>query len=99
VGEVIVDVPQVLAPSVDGARELRVEVDDDGGTGPRVGAVLDVLAERYPRFGRKIRNELGEVRRYANVFVGQDNIRDLAGQDTPVPAGTRVMIVQSVAGG
>lgn len=97
-GEVIVEIPQVLAPSVDGARELRVEVDDDG-TDPRIGAVLDVLAGRYPRFGRKIRNELGEVRRYANVFVGQDNIRDLAGQDTPIPAGTRVMIVQSVAGG
>ncbi|WP_102158591.1 MoaD/ThiS family protein [Zhihengliuella halotolerans] len=96
-GEVIVDVPQVLAASVDGARELRVEVDD--GADPSIGAVLDVLAERHPRFGRKIRNELGEVRRYANVFVGQDNIRDLAGQDTPIPAGTRVMIVQSVAGG
>lgn len=93
---VYVDIPQVLAPSVDGARELRVEVPGEGGT---VGAVLDELAQRHPRFGRKIRNELGEVRRYANVFVGQDNIRDLDGLDTPVGAGTRIMIMQSVAGG
>ncbi|GHD12349.1 MoaD/ThiS family protein [Zhihengliuella salsuginis] len=94
--EVLVDIPQVLAPSVDGARELRVEVP---GGGAAVREVLDVLARDHPRFGRKIRNELGEVRRYANVFVGQDNIRDLAGQDTPVPDGVRVMIMQSVAGG
>ncbi|GAB3653839.1 hypothetical protein GCM10027591_10180 [Zhihengliuella somnathii] len=89
------DVPNVLAASVDGARELRVEVAD----GASVGDVLDVLAERFPRFGRKVRNELGEVRRYANVFVGQHNIRDLDGQATVVPAGERIMIVQSVAGG
>ncbi|MBG6084654.1 MoaD/ThiS family protein [Zhihengliuella flava] len=93
--DVVVDVPNVLAASVDGARELRVEVAD----GASVGDVLDVLAERFPRFGRKVRNELGEVRRYANVFVGQDNIRDLEGQATVVPAGERIMIVQSVAGG
>ncbi|WP_309081828.1 MoaD/ThiS family protein [Zhihengliuella sp.] len=95
---VTVRVPAVLAAGLGGRREVDVPYDADAGP-PSVRRLLDVLAEEYPRFGRRVRDERGEVRRYVNVFVGADNIRDLSGQDTAVPAGTDVLVVQSVAGG
>ncbi|MET1036611.1 MAG: MoaD/ThiS family protein [Arthrobacter sp.] len=92
---VTLEVPAVLAPTVGGRRVLEVECGD----GASVGAVLDRVSAQFPVFARRIRDETGRVRRFANVFVGSDNIRDLAGLDTPAPAGTRIMVIQSVAGG
>lgn len=92
---VTLQVPAVLAPAVGGRRVFEVECD----AGATVGAVLDAVSAQFPVFARRVRDETGRVRRFANVFVGRDNIRDLAGLDTPAPDGTRIMVIQSVAGG
>lgn len=94
-GVVVVEVPEVLAGSLGGKRRHELLLDGE----PGVGRVLDELAAEHPRFARRVRDETGAVRRYVNVFVGRDNIRDLAGLDTPVRAGDTVMIIASVAGG
>ncbi|MEE1621058.1 MoaD/ThiS family protein [Zafaria sp. Z1313] len=91
----ILDVPAVLAPTLGGRRTLDLEYD----AGATVGALLDRVGAGHPVFARRIRTETGAVRRFVNVFVGQDNIRDLAGLDTPVPDGARILVIQSVAGG
>ena len=41
----------------------------------------------------------GQVRRFVNIFLGQDNIRDLQGLDTQLVEGSELVIVLSVAGG
>jgi molybdopterin converting factor small subunit len=89
------EVPAVLAATLGGVR--RLDVANDGGA--TVGDILDAVAADHPVFGRRVRDETGAVRRYVNVYLGQENIRDLHGLATEVPAGARIMIIQSVAGG
>lgn len=64
-----------------------------------VAAVLDALATAHPAVGRRIRDEAGELRQHVNVFVGQDNFRDLDGPATVVPDGTEVAVLAAVSGG
>jgi molybdopterin synthase sulfur carrier subunit len=86
-------VPSVLRGEVDGAAKLDVPA---GGT---LRAVLDGLADRWPRLERRVRDETGELRRYINVYVDGEDVRRLAGQDTPVSPRAEVHILPSVAGG
>ena len=86
---------ETLRPHADG--EAVVELDlADGAT---VLAVLDALAEAHPAVGRRIRDETGAQRRHVNVFVGPDNIRDLDGLESVVPAGAEVSVLPAVSGG
>lgn len=91
----VLEIPGTLSP-VWGDRRSAVI---DYPTGSSMAAFLDVAGAGHPRFGRRIRDETGAVRRYVNVFVDGENIRALAGLDTVVPDGARVMVIQSVAGG
>jgi molybdopterin converting factor small subunit len=93
--DITVEVPSVLASTLEGKRSLQVPLPDDG----TVGSILDALGERYPLFARRVRDERGQVRRYVNIFVGPDNIRRLQGLDSTVSPGQDVLIMQSVAGG
>ncbi|WP_017540778.1 MoaD/ThiS family protein [Nocardiopsis halophila] len=90
---VTVILPQVLQSDAGGAKR----VDLPGG--PTLRAVLDSLADRHPRLDRRVRDEQGALRRYVNVFIGDDECRAASGLDTPVPDGTEVRILPSVAGG
>jgi len=87
-------VPGMLRTETEGAAHVTVAAE--GGT---LGAVLDELADRWPRLERRIRDERGELRRYVNVYIDGDDCRSLAGQDSPVPAGAEIQVVPSVAGG
>lgn len=86
-------IPGALRGEVDGA--ARVDVAADGP----LRAVLDEVAARWPRLERRLRDETGQIRRYVNIYVDGEDVRRLADQDTPVPAGARVQILPSVAGG
>jgi molybdopterin converting factor small subunit len=95
VRQVQVLLPGALAGDADGARSVQVEVAAQA----RLGDVLDALAGRYPALGRRIRDETGTLRRHVNVYLGQDDVRALRGQDTPVGDGVPVLILPNVAGG
>jgi molybdopterin synthase sulfur carrier subunit len=86
-------VPGVLRADVDGAPRLEVPA------GETLGAVLDGVGARWPRFDRRIRDEQGQLRRYVNVFVDGEECRRLSGLATPVPDGTEIQVLPSVAGG
>jgi molybdopterin converting factor small subunit len=78
-----------------GASHVEVDV-----TPPvAVSVVLDALAGAHPAIGRRMRDEEGTLRTHVNVFVGQDNIRDLEGGDTIVPENTEVALLSAVSGG
>ena len=79
----------MLRPFAGGAE--RVEAD--GSTVAEVFAALD------PALRRRLTDEQGAVRRHVNVYLGNDNIRDLAGLDTPVSENDELMVLPSVAGG
>ncbi|HZM80961.1 MAG TPA: MoaD/ThiS family protein [Candidatus Limnocylindrales bacterium] len=86
-------VPSALRSEVDGAS--RVSVESAGS----LRAVLDEVERRWPRLGRRIRDEQGELRRFVNVYVNGEDCRSLEGQETPVTDGAEVQVIPSVAGG
>ncbi|MER2133252.1 MAG: MoaD/ThiS family protein [Arthrobacter sp.] len=94
-GEIRVLLPDVLAPTAGGTRELRVP----GAEALTVGALLDVLGARFPVLERRIRDEAGTVRRFVNIYVDGQDIRGLDRQHSEVSPGAEVLIIQSIAGG
>ena len=91
---------RVLVPGVlrgECGDQSRLDVAVDGEV--TLGEVLDRVAERHPRFDRRIRDEQGRLRRFVNVFVGESECRTLSDLGTVVPDGTEVSIIPSVAGG
>lgn len=87
--------PAVIANVTGGERERNVNLPAPA----TIKALLDQVSGEFPVFGRRVRNEVGEIRRYVNIFLGKRNIRNAQGQDTVLTSGDRVTIVQSVAGG
>lgn len=92
---VVVRLASALRPFADGAASVEVDVPPAS----TVATVLDALAALHPGIGRRVRDETGVVRRHVNVFVGEDNARDLAGVDTVVPDGVEVAVLPAVSGG
>ncbi|MEV0456830.1 MoaD/ThiS family protein [Catellatospora methionotrophica] len=90
---VTVLVPGALRTEAGGESRLDVAA---AGT---LRAVLDEIDQRWPRLGRRIRDERGELRRFVNVYVDGEDCRMVSGQDTPVAGGGEVQVVPSVAGG
>lgn len=71
-------------------------VDIDGST---VRELLDGLEAQFPGIKERLCDESGELRRFVNVYVAQEDIRFLSGLGTPVEKGQEVSIVPAVAGG
>ena len=72
------------------------EVDAEAGT---VQSVLESLQAAHPGFAERLFDESGELRRFVNVFVDEEDIRFLDGVQTPVADRATVSIVPAVAGG
>ncbi|MCZ2126329.1 MAG: MoaD/ThiS family protein [Anaerolineales bacterium] len=68
-------------------------------SGEKVSDALNDLARQYPAIKTHLFGEDGELRPFVNLFVGESNIRDLQGVDTPIREGERLMIIPSIAGG
>jgi sulfur-carrier protein len=89
---VTVRIPTQLRELTGGSSEATV----DGAT---VKEVLDQLDGAHPGFGERLFDEKGELRRFVNVFVADEDIRFLDGVDTEVADGQTLSIVPAVAGG
>lgn len=74
----------------------RPEIALDGAT---VAEVLANLDTAHPGFADRLLDDEGELRRFVNVFVADDDIRFLSGLETQVPDGETVSIIPAVAGG
>ncbi len=57
------------------------------------------LENQYPGIAARITDEQGELRRFINIYVNEEDIRFLAGKDTPIQDGDNVSIVPAIAGG
>ncbi|HLG68622.1 MAG TPA: ubiquitin-like small modifier protein 1 [Acidimicrobiales bacterium] len=89
---VTVRVPTQLRPLTGGTGEVTVE-------GATVGEVLKALDAAHPGFSERLFDESGELRRFVNVFLADEDVRFLQGLATPVGSGQTVSIVPAVAGG
>ncbi|MEI6453923.1 MAG: MoaD/ThiS family protein [Actinomycetes bacterium] len=87
-----VRIPTQLRQLTGGVGELTI----DGST---VGEVLRGLEGAHPGFGDRIFDEAGELRRFVNVFLAEEDVRFLDGLNSPVSDGQTISIVPAVAGG
>ncbi|MFC5175798.1 MoaD/ThiS family protein [Nocardioides taihuensis] len=72
------------------------EVSADGAT---LAEVLDSLDAQYAGIKGRIVDEGGDLRRFVNVYVGNDDVRFLDDLATPTPDGVQISVIPAVAGG
>ncbi len=89
---VTVRIPATLRPMAGGASQVQVE-------GKNLADVIDNLEAAHPGFRDRLLDESGELRKFVNLFVADDDVRCLNGLHTAVPAGETVSIIPAVAGG
>lgn len=90
-----VRIPAALRKFVGGVDAVEV-------SGTTVGEVFDSLRRDFPDLHSGVCDDAGEVRKYVNVFLGGEDIRFLAGMQTPVgPEADRreICILAAIAGG
>jgi molybdopterin converting factor small subunit len=87
-----VRIPTILRSYTGGAAEVTAAE----GT---LREVIGGLDAAYPGLGGRIIDDTGKLRRFVNVYVGDEDVRFAQGLDTPVPAGERVSVIPAVAGG
>jgi sulfur-carrier protein len=89
---VSVRIPTILRTYTGGAAEVTAE-------GETLREVIAGLDASYPGLGGRILDEGGKLRRFVNVYVGDEDVRLAQGLDTKVPPGTQVSVIPAVAGG
>jgi len=67
--------------------------------GSNVSDALTDLTTQYPTIKPHIFNEGGELRPFVNLFIGENNIKDLQGVHTSIKDGDRLVLIPSIAGG
>jgi molybdopterin converting factor small subunit len=90
---VLIHLPTPLRPYADNLPTIEV---DNATT---VGAALGELTERFPKLGTHLRDDAGKLRSFVNIFLGEENIRFLEQENTPVVQGSELSIIPSIAGG
>jgi adenylyltransferase/sulfurtransferase len=85
-------IPTPLRAYTSGKSEVTV-------TGANIADALTDLTTQYPAIKPHLFNEGSELRPFVNLFVGESNIKDLQGVDTPIKDGDRIMLIPSIAGG
>ena len=89
---VTVKIPTPLRPITGGQSEVKIE-------GATVGDVLRKMDVQFKGFGERVLDDGQNVKRFINVFVNEDNIRDKKDLDTEVKNGDTISILPSIAGG
>ena len=89
---VTIRIPTQLRALAGGASEVAVEA-------ATVSDALKALNDQHAGFDERLFDEKGELRRFVNVFVADEDIRFLDGVQTPVTDGQTLSIVPAVAGG
>jgi MoaD family protein len=87
-----IKIPPVLRSSVGGAKEIEAD-------GANVGELLRSLASAHPETQSQLFSEAGELNRYVNVYLNDEDVRVLDGLHTPVGSGDTVVILPAMAGG
>jgi len=86
----------VLVPTA--LRKLTSNLAEVEAAGSTVGEVLKNLAAAHPAVGEQI-FENGKIRGFVNVFLGDEDIRFLDGDSTPVKEGDEITLIPAIAGG
>ena len=89
---VLVRIPTPLQPLVGGQAEVNVEASS-------LREAVSQLAAQNGDFKTRLLDDNGELRRFVNVYVNEEDVRFLQKLDTPLKSGDEVSIVPAIAGG
>lgn len=89
---IAIRMPPILRPQVGGARQVEV-------AGATLREALDDLFSQFPAVREQIVDGAGEINRFVNVYVQNEDVRLGQGLDTPVPDGGTVIVLPAMAGG
>ena len=89
---VSVRIPTILRTYTDGESEVTA-------SGSTLAEVLDDLEANHTGIKARVLDDAGELRRFVNVYVGNDDVRFLEHLETPTPDGTQISVIPAVAGG
>lgn len=87
-----VRMPPILRQAVGGAREVEA-------SGANVRELLDDLTGRFPSIRGHLLDSGGDLNRFVNIYVNNEDVRLGAGLDTPVAADSTVIVLPAMAGG
>ena len=86
-----VRIPTPLRKLTDNQESIEVESNTIGGA-------IDELEGKFPGIKERLVDEEGEIRRFVNVYVNEEDIRFLENQDTPLKEGDDISIIPAIAG-
>jgi molybdopterin converting factor small subunit len=87
-----VQIPSALRRHTDGVGKLEC-------TAANLGELFSTLDERFPQLKPHLRDEAGQVRRFLNIYVNEEDIRFLGGDAYAFQDGDEILLVPSIAGG
>jgi adenylyltransferase/sulfurtransferase len=85
-------IPTPFRKYTDGQKSVELEAEN-------VSLALGELVRKFPELERHLFNEQGELRNFINIFIDENDIRDLSGLETPLGTANEVIIVPALAGG
>jgi len=85
-------IPTPLRSYTGGQSEIVVQ-------GATVAAAMQNLVAQHPSLQPHLYSGAGDLRPFVNLFVGENNIKDLQGLETPLGDDDRVLLIPSIAGG
>ena len=80
-------------------RKLTKDKDIVQADGTTIQDIIDSLEKQYPGLKERICDEKGELRRFVNVYLNDEDIRFAQGKSTPVKSGDEVSVIPAIAGG
>ncbi len=89
--------PEVRIPTP--LRKLTADQELVAAAGSTIAEILDNLDKTYPGLGERICDENGNVRRFVNIFLNDEDIRFLDDKATAVTEKDEISIVPAIAGG
>lgn len=87
-----VRIPTPLRKLTSGQGEISIE-------GTTVSEIIDNLEKEYPGMKDRLCDEGGDLRRFVNFYLNEQDIRFIKGKETPLKAGDEISIVPAIAGG
>jgi sulfur-carrier protein len=88
----VLRVPTPLRSYTSGQSEVPVQ-------GTTVAAAMQDLMRQYPSLQPHLYNGEGQLRPFVNLFVGENNVKDLQGLETPLQEMDKLLLIPSIAGG
>jgi len=89
---VLVRIPTPLRSLTKGQAEVQVAADN-------VADLIDDLEKQFPGIKERLVDQGGEVRRFINFYINEEDVRFLQGSKTALKVGDQVSIVPAIAGG